>query len=167
MDLDNLIEKQQTVLIELSTTLNIPVSVCGLLLRSYQWKNEKLLIDYFDNPNKVCKEAGVDLKNITENVISGNKGEEVECSVCLDDVDGNDLMALESCKHFFCKNCWRNYLHVAIDDGPSCLQVTCLYKSCNFVVNEKIVNQTVDKNRLKKYTKYLSKSFIDDNPRIK
>jgi ariadne-1 len=167
MDVEKLIEKQQQVLLELSTTLDIPVSVCGLLLRNYQWRSEKLLTDFFDNPKKVFKEAGVDINKISENIITGLEDLEMECPVCFEDFQGQEMMALESCKHFFCKGCWRNYLHVSIDDGPSCLNVTCLYKSCKFVVNEKIVNQTVDPKRKEKYTKYLSKSFIDDNPRIK
>lgn len=39
--LELIIEKQYKQILELSSTLNLPVSICGVLLRNFKWKEEK------------------------------------------------------------------------------------------------------------------------------
>lgn len=41
LDVKNLVEKQHKVILGLSETLGVSISVCGALLRAYQWKKEK------------------------------------------------------------------------------------------------------------------------------
>lgn len=41
MDVNKLVEKQQNEVLNISQTLDVPVSVAGALLRAYRWKKEK------------------------------------------------------------------------------------------------------------------------------
>jgi len=71
------------------------------------------------------------------------------------------------CKHFFCLGCWKNFLTVAINEGPSCLSMKCPFPKCKLTINESLVQQTADIKEQQKYEKYLARSFVDDNPSIK
>lgn len=97
--------------------------------------------------------------------MEGDEKKYYECSCCYDDKLGKDMRALQ-CKHFMCKSCWKRYLEVSIKEGPNCLSLTCPAPKCNVLVNESIVNATVDKEYKQKYQIFLSRSFIDDNPNV-
>jgi len=84
----------------------------------------------------------------------------------MDDFDGSDMFSL-SCKHSMCRGCWKDFLHVAIGDGPSCLYKTCPQSKCKIVIDENLVTSIVDKKHNEKYSKFLARSFVDDNPNIK
>jgi ariadne-1 len=116
----------------------------------------------------VCSKAGVDFSCLSSEsfLVAGTKEEEFECGVCFDDKPGDQMMSL-SCRHFICLDCWKNYLHAAINQGPSCLLVSCPFPKCNISVNESVVSQTVDMDHKNKYEKFLSRSFVDDNPKIR
>jgi ariadne-1 len=164
MDIGKLIEQQQAEVIELSATLDVPVGVGGALLRAYRWKKEKLLLDFFEDQAKVCKVAGIDLSTLGGNLVVGKK--DMECSACLDDHLGKDMRSL-TCNHFMCTSCWKEYIEVAIDGGPTCLSLVCPAHNCKLIVDESIVVNTVDTNHATKYRNFLSRSFVDDNPNVK
>lgn len=165
IDPAELVRKQQLQVVELGETLGVPVSVAGALLRAYRWNKEKLFQDFFDNKNKVCKKAGVSLDDY--GYITGESGKEGFCPICYDDVDCGMMYALKVCKHFACKNCWKEYMEVAIGDGPTCLSMTCPQRNCNIIVDETLVSALVNDKAKSKYGEYLARSFVDDNPKIK
>jgi hypothetical protein len=43
----------------------------------------------------------------------------------------------------------------------------CPSSKCSIIVDETLVSNLVDKNSKEKYEKYLTRSFIDDNPHVK
>lgn len=101
------------------------------------------------------------------------------CSVCYDDYEGEDMYAL-SCKHYFCKDCWKAYISCKIKDGKkrvtcrnlhrigaSCLSMTCPHNKCETVVDEKLVLDLMDQEMKDKYAKFVAKNFVDDNPYVK
>lgn len=161
---EQLINKQQKEVIDTADVLGIPVAVSGVLLRSYGWNKEKLFTDFFEDKDKVCKKAKTNLN--TNSFFWGNKNQKYECGCCFEEFKGTEMCAL-SCMHFLCRKCWKSYLTISINDGPSCLVTKCPYPKCKLVVDENTVNELVDKEVRMKYAKYLSRSFVDDNPRIK
>jgi ariadne-1 len=112
------------------------------------------------------KKTGIDLDYVNSSFIVGNENEEMECPCCYNDFSG-DLMYSLHCKHFLCKNCWKNYNEIAIKGGSNCLRLKCPSKDCNMVVTEKLLSKTVSNEFFEKYNNYLIKSFIDDDPNIK
>ena len=51
------------------------------------------------------------------------------------------------------------FFQVAIDDGPSCLQVSCPFPKCNSRVQDKLVSEIVDDFHKEKYDKFLARSL--------
>lgn len=161
---DDLIRKQQDEVWNVHEVLNVPVSVAGSLLRYMQWDKEKLYGPFFEDPDRLCKKAGVSLDSKT--VIKAKSGENTTCSICYDDNNDSSSVALK-CRHWFCRVCWKSYLHAKIEDGPSCLMSHCPFAKCNMKVDEALVQEFADPNDFKKYGKFLARSFVDDNPHIK
>ena len=46
------------------------------------------------------------------------------CKICFESYAVAD-MAAARCKHYYCKDCWRGYVHNAVQSGPSCLDLRC------------------------------------------
>lgn len=93
-----------------------------------------------DNPTDACEKAGVQLpKNLgthnfdTPSVVQckgecskGGEVEEMECGICV----LSSAPDIETpCGHFFCRDCWRWYLHQKIEAGEahsiSCPEYGC------------------------------------------
>jgi len=70
-------------------------------------------------------------------------------------------------QNFACKLCWKEYLTCKIKEGTSCLLTKCPNSNCKIIVDETLVISIVEKNEKEKYEKYLTRSFIDDNPHVK
>eukprot|EP01080_Neovahlkampfia_damariscottae_P005380 gene5380-9187_t len=161
---EELINKQQLEVLNTSEVLDIPVSISGVLLRAYNWDQEKLFGEFFEDQKKVFKKSNINSTSETFHI--GQKEKTYECGCCYDDFTGIDMYSL-NCDHFLCKKCWKSFLTVSINNGPSCLHTKCPYPKCNNVVDESLISELVDKEIKIKFTKYLSRSFVDDNPRIK
>ena len=91
-----------------------------------------------DNPADTCEKAGVQLPSnlgthnldVSEAGLHvewgggegrggeerGGEGEERECGVCVMPC-GRDIVV--PCGHFFCRDCWRQYLHLKIESGEA------------------------------------------------
>jgi hypothetical protein len=55
------------------------------------------------------------------------------CNICFEQYPVTDMCAAR-CKHYYCKDCWRGYIHNAIDSGPTCLDLRCPDPECKAVV---------------------------------
>ncbi|KAG2382024.1 hypothetical protein C9374_005816 [Naegleria lovaniensis] len=164
LDPDQLIQQQQELVSEVSNVLGVPVGACGILLRSYDWNKEKLWNDFFENKERVIKKANINVNDFK--IYQGVPGKEYECSVCFDTYDGSNMLAM-ACKHYFCQDCWRQHLITAINNGNACLTASCLERGCTNLIIEALVKELVPPDSYKIYSKYLVRSFVEDNPRIK
>lgn len=164
LDPDQLIQQQQELVNEVSNVLGVPVGACGILLRSYDWNKEKLWNDFFENKERVIKKANINVNDFK--IYQGVPGKEYECSVCFDTYDGSNMLAM-ACKHYFCQDCWRQHLITAINNGNACLTASCLERGCTTLIIEALVKELVPPESYKIYSKYLVRSFVEDNPRIK
>lgn len=58
------------------------------------------------------------------------------------------------------------YIHTAINDGPGCLTLRCPDPSCHGAVGEDMVlSLVVDEDRVK-YTRYVLRSYVEDNRKV-
>eukprot|EP01027_Heterolobosea_sp_BB2_P022237 GEZU01032728.1.p1 GENE.GEZU01032728.1~~GEZU01032728.1.p1 ORF type:complete len:506 (-),score=183.84 GEZU01032728.1:127-1644(-) len=162
---DELNKKQEDDVWAVHQVLNVPVSIAGALLRYYGWDKEKLYAPFFEDPERVCKKAGVVLDAKTS-FVRGTKGKMITCTICFDDYDGADTASLR-CNHIFCNTCWKDYCHARISSGPSCLLANCPHPKCTTVLDESVFKEFSDKDKFQKYAQFLSRSFVDENPHIK
>jgi ariadne-1 len=71
------------------------------------------------------------------------------------------------CRHGFCEGCWREYLHVQVDDGKAAVQAKCPQHKCGRVVLPDIFRALCDDARKDKYEEWYVRSYVDDNPSVK
>jgi hypothetical protein len=70
-----------------------------------RWNSEKLLERYYENPEKVMKEAGVTASTpakgpLRTSATNSMKTKPTECEICGDDLDSNNSCTLE-CLHVY------------------------------------------------------------------
>jgi len=160
---EQIINVQKKQISEIAELLHVSPSVAGTLLRHYQWKTEKLLQMYFEDPNKVWEEVGYDPYNDESNKESKLRGK-AECTVCGDEVRASECTAL-MCNHRFCNDCWKQYLHLKINEGEV-QKIYCPGLNCSFMVPEETVKRLVDEPIYEKFIRFITKSFVEDNAQV-
>jgi ariadne-1 len=78
-----------------------------------KWNKEKVLDRYFDNPDELRQNAGIDPKPEGSSGKSQPRIKRIRgfvCTICYDeDEQSKETIAL-SCDHRFCKDCYTSYL---------------------------------------------------------
>lgn len=90
---------------------------------------------------------------------------EETCKICFDAFPVSD-MAAARCKHYFCRTCWKGYVHTAVDSGPACLDLRCPDPVCRAVVPTALVLDSCDAAHQSRYKEFSLRSFVDDNKRL-
>ena len=93
-----------------------------------------------------------------------------ECGVCNDEINSADLGKITlPCKHYFCLDCWLEYLKEKINNA-NVYKISCMDHKCGFILEEKFVKSIIgnDATLLEKYEKFLTrKKLMDSNKKIK
>lgn len=128
------------------------------LLKHYKWDAEKLTERYFEDPEKVAAAVGVVLDEHSDDPIEG------DCLICGDEMTAEDA-SISRCGHAFCNICWQGYLEVKIKEGEA-LGIPCMMHKCGKVVDSNLVKRVVSPEAYKKYTHFITKGFVDQNPNM-
>eukprot|EP01090_Pellita_catalonica_P016142 TRINITY_DN4551_c0_g1_i1.p1 TRINITY_DN4551_c0_g1~~TRINITY_DN4551_c0_g1_i1.p1 ORF type:complete len:404 (-),score=50.42 TRINITY_DN4551_c0_g1_i1:464-1519(-) len=139
-------------------------ALAACLLRCYKWNRQALIEDYLSQSEKALAKAGLSSLELETPIEDPNKVS--ECLVCMEDYKNKNSFAL-ACGHRYCRSCWRQYLQVAIDEGAECITKNCMAPGCKCVVHEEAYKKILSAARLKKYQKFLLRSFVEDNPKVK
>ena len=93
-----------------------------------------------------------------------------ECGVCGDTIEVQDVPKIKlPCKHFFCIDCWKEYLKEKINNA-NVYKLSCMQNKCNFILQEKFITSIIEGDNvlLEKYNKFLSrKKLMESNKKIK
>ncbi len=135
-----IIHQQSKEIQSVADLFSISSSLAGLLLRHFQWKKEKLIAKFFENPEQVYKEAGITESSST----STSKAIELSglemCSICGEDMPAESCTAL-GCAHRFCNDCWKTYLTTKIKEGET--KLNCPHIKCNLIADETTIKKLV------------------------
>ncbi|XP_073003157.1 probable E3 ubiquitin-protein ligase ARI8 isoform X2 [Typha latifolia] len=154
-------QRQEEDIDRVSTVLSIPRYAAGVLLRHYNWSLSKVHDEWFANEENVRKAVGfleklVDLPNFRE----------LTCGICFENYP-QKMMSAAACGHPFCGACWRGYIGTSVSDGPGCLLLRCPDPSCGAAVGQDMINLLATDEDKEKYTRYLRRSYIEDNRKTK
>lgn len=141
---------------------HIPQPVAQALLQFYQWNKEKLLAEFFNDPDAVYKKSKVAVPNPLR-MTSIDVGSDVECQICGDVTDEATGLA---CKHVFCNLCWGEYLNVKINDNDL-VGLHCMAPNCHQVLSDILIQRLVSKEMWSKYARFQASTFVDTNPDMK
>ena len=112
------------------------------------------------------------LNKNTYNKFSTNKYDfgKKECGICGDEIISDDMAKIKlPCKHFFCADCWGEYLKEKINNA-NVYKISCMQNKCGYILEEKFIKSIIgsDNALLDKYNKFLSrKKLMDSNKKIK
>ena len=106
----------------------------------------------------------------TYNKYSYNNYGKKECGVCGDEINSADLSKVRlPCKHFFCVDCWTEYLKEKINNA-NVYKISCMEHKCGYILEEKFIKSFIsnDNTLLEKYEKFLTrKKMLDSNKKMK
>ncbi|KAI3911167.1 hypothetical protein MKW92_033376 [Papaver armeniacum] len=154
-------KRQEEDITEISTVLYIPRASATILLRYFDWNVTGAQEAWFANEEKVRKDVG-----LLENQLSTIENNIIECPICSHEFPRDGVCAA-ACGHLFCKLCWTRYVSKNISDGPGCLKMQCPETSCAVAVGQDMINELVSDEDKEKYSRYLLRSYVDDQRNIK
>lgn len=166
---DELFNSMNDVIQSVSSTLSLPLDTCSILLRNFYWDVDKLQDSWFSDQSKTCDSAGVfvPMKQQGVEVIGGKKSKRrYKCIICFDRFHLGNLDSTV-CGHLFCKECWKQYISIAISEGAKCLTLRCPDLDCSVSIDEGLINRLIGEDDKKKYKRLLVSSFVECSKGIK
>ena len=124
------------------------------LLQYFQWKQERMNAEYFENPDATLKQAGLTLSATSGGVT------QKECPVCLAVLPADDGLAL-ACGHWFCRDCYCGHMTAAMDNGPTSIRTCCPAYKCGQIIPRDMVCGLLSAELYQKYLIYVVRHFID------
>jgi hypothetical protein len=139
------------------------------LLNKANWDKNKLLAEYFNDPEEFLKKQNLDKNAIMAAIQEHNSNitdEKISCSICFDDFELSQMTKLDSCGHLFCNDCWGENLEFQISTGHT-LDIKCMHHGCDELVPAHVVQSLVRPELCTKYDTFLGKTFVDNSKDIK
>ncbi|KAI3853892.1 hypothetical protein MKW98_005515 [Papaver atlanticum] len=155
-------QRQEEVITRISTVLSIPRVSASILLRHYNWDVSKVYDAWFADEERVRKATGL----LENSVVPNQNMKELNCGICFEAYP-RDRMYAAACGHHFCSACWTGYVSTAINDGPGCLMLRCPDPSCGAAVGQDLINLLVSEEDKQKYSRYILRSYVEDNKKTK
>ncbi|XP_054168211.1 ankyrin repeat and IBR domain-containing protein 1-like [Oppia nitens] len=163
---DDLEKMKNELIVETSNLLNISLSSAEVILRSYDWSQESLIDNWFNDTEKSIKHKH--LNTIYDNDIL--KTEDIEsveqklCDICSQELVSNGVVGAK-CGHQFCTNCWQTYIELKIDSGDtSCM--SCPAFNCCHLITIKIIEKVVSPEYFQRFLQKDIEVFIENNQSI-
>ncbi|CAG9860493.1 unnamed protein product [Phyllotreta striolata] len=170
-------EAKDQLLVDTSDMLKIPLFTAEALLRNNEWSKELLLEAWMKNPVECCQLAGVQaptsLLKTGSSIESSTSTESYSmdemdflCEICMFTISNWDQPVKTSCKHMFCKSCWKSYLTTKIQDGDA-HHILCPAFECDFLVPVELIEKIVTPEMARRYLQFDIKAFVESNKCIK
>jgi len=145
----------QTQMDELVELLGASTDDVLLLLRHCNWDGEQLTETFYDNPESLRKQAGV---SEGETRVQGDL-----CGICFCDPP---IPALP-CGHGYCKDCWVQYVSMAVAEGKGCLDLRCPDPKCSERLRRSDVNRFCETKEQQRYARFLLDSVVEEGKSFK
>jgi hypothetical protein len=148
-----------------------PYSVSVILLQYCKWDLNEVCTKFFDNSNKLRKDAGLNVKNSSNNCINTGSitdSKYIDCPICLETMSSDFMYSLH-CSHYICIECWRNHIVHSMKENlpflycPQVLSVDTGHERCKCCVTLDLMDLVLPANDESLKQKWLLKSFVSAN----
>lgn len=165
---DQLLSERDKIINEAIEFLSLERNQAILVLINYSWSIDNIRDNWYEDVEKNMIRCGLSVtekekEQLIKNSIRTNNN---TCLVC--DWPRDDTFDSLECNHFFCGDCWTDYLSVKSDDLLACFSTTCPQKGCSLVVREsyffKYIKSSLQKE---KFCKAILKNFTNYNSDLK
>lgn len=161
---------------EINTVIRppLPAASVSALLNHLKWDKQKLFDEYFEDSEKLFKEAKISQPKCSKpkQAAKGKRlanAEKIFCEICFESYSKSRITKLVECEHYYCNDCWCSYLtNKIVDDGVGSM-IYCPETSCDVLVDSLIVCRLLKDNKkaLKTYNYLVSDNFVTKNGLIK
>ncbi|KAL6194207.1 hypothetical protein ACLB2K_035291 [Fragaria x ananassa] len=155
-------ERQEEDITSVSSVLSISRAASTILLLYYNWNVSEVHEAWFADEERVRNTVGL----LPEPVVQFANSRELMCGICFEAFPRSKLKSA-TCGHPFCFECWEGYIRSSITDGPGCLMLSCPDPSCGAAVGQDMIHMFACDDDKCKYSKYLLRSFVEDNKKTK
>ncbi|XP_011026388.1 PREDICTED: probable E3 ubiquitin-protein ligase ARI7 [Populus euphratica] len=159
---EDILNRQEDDVTKVSTVLSITRVAASILLRHYNWSVSKVHDAWFADEDAVRKSVGL----LDKQVVQFSNARELTCGICFESIPCDKIISV-ACGHPFCNTCWAGYISTTINDGPGCLMLRCPDPSCPAAVDQDMINLLAPDEDKEKYSRYLLRSYIEDNKKTK
>ena len=176
-------EDQATLTSEIAELLQIPEDHASVLLLDFKWDKEKLLDQFYSDPDKTKIRAGAIQGDIRKMSPADDKTM-FRCPVTYENVPFSQTLSMGcekpgDAEHRFSIEAWQDYLVCKVGDGATCLYSRCQARGCNCIVSPRVwrlvlespygdsSEASVRKAALDRYERFLSSNYVDMNRHIK
>ncbi|RWR71966.1 putative E3 ubiquitin-protein ligase ARI8 isoform X1 [Cinnamomum micranthum f. kanehirae] len=156
-------QRQEDDIMTVSTVLSISRVNASILLRHFNWSVSKVHDAWFADEEIVRKAVGLLEKPVVDPMPNAR---ELTCGICFETYH-RGMMNAAACGHQFCNICWKGYISTSINDGPGCLMLRCPDPSCGAAVGQGMINKLASDEDKEKYSRYLLRSYVEDNKKTK
>ena len=157
----------------IASNLNV-CSICGKLRTAHAGES-LLIIQERERQERERREREERERNLNTykskyNTFNRYSYSKKECGVCADEIPSKDLYKVKlPCKHYFCFDCWSEYLKEKINNA-NVYKISCMEHKCGYILEEKFIKSIIgsDKTLEEKYEKFLTrKKLMDSNKKMK
>ena len=96
------------------------------------------------------------------------ENDKIECALCYEDIENINEVKLR-CGHYFCKDCWIDYLKEKITNA-NVSKISCMQNKCQTILEDKFIKDILKDNQelIDKYDKfYKRKKMLEQSDKIK
>ncbi|KAJ5621807.1 hypothetical protein N7528_005039 [Penicillium herquei] len=159
------IEREQLVQVNnVSAILGLPPESAAILLRFGRWKQEKLIEEFMDHPERTLEEAGLGTN------FEGTAKTEVvpgfACDICCEDGADLETYAMR-CGHRYCVDCYRHYLAGKVKEEGEAARIECPGDTCHRIVDSKSLDLLVTDDLKDRYRVLLTRTYVDDKDNLR
>ncbi|TQD71608.1 hypothetical protein C1H46_042859 [Malus baccata] len=153
---------QEDDITSVSAVLSISRVSSSILLHYHNWSVSKVHEAWFADEDKVRKTVGL----LKKPVVQFPHSRELTCGICFEACPRGSIKST-ACGHPYCCTCWKGYIGTSISDGPGCLTLRCPDPSCGASLGQDMISVLVSDEDNQKYSRYLLRSYIEDNKKTK
>eukprot|EP00434_Breviolum_minutum_P001818 symbB.v1.2.001610.t1/scaffold89.1/size472826/14 len=155
--LEMLERDRQRLLAEAMECTGISEDEATLLLRHCAYDVAVFNEAFFEDGDALRARVGV----AEEDVQMSSEDTPPLCSICFSH-PGESVMPCKA-PEVFCRECWRQYLEQAVQEGRGCLDLSCPAPSCKELVRPSLFASLLPKSLLERYQRFLTESLVDDS----
>ena len=159
---------------EAAELLDVPVAYAEALLRYSGWNSERLMEAFWDDSERLTREAGVAAwataagggAAAAGSSSSSSSGGDVLCRICFVDVAPAECRAAP-CGHTFCRECYEGYVTNKVDEGPGCVGMSCPEAQCATVVPPELLEGCLDDERRRRLRRFRVENYVSFNKELR
>eukprot|EP00978_Attheya_sp_CCMP212_P007788 scaffold18138_cov64-Attheya_sp.AAC.4 len=150
---------------DVTDVLHIPASAAAVLMREHGWAKERLFEVFYSDGENMQEKCGVRgrCSNCHKKKSPPTPSKRSFCDICCEEEGFKpDEMLGMPCGHEFCTDCWRGFVEVVVQGGPTCVRTTCPQAGCNEVITEEEVEKAAPE-LLSKFESFQLRNFVEVN----